>query len=537
MKKIFLMFAAAALAATTLSSCIDDAEVTSVMTEEKKQELAITDANKIFSAAVNGMHVNMQSAVYANISHNYFGQKSFDYLTSLMGNDMIMTGRFAMSLYHYMFDYWQQEYDVVENRWREYYNHIATANQMLGTINAMDPNSLTNEVKSFQANAYAFRGYAYLQLSYLFGLPYYMGADDTVWGKGQKYDNANTPCVPIVTEEIIGDQPRSTVGQVYDQLLGDLTKAYEIFAEIGQVKTSTPTDIDGCFAAMHLARAYMFKHDWDNAIKYAQVVIDNVPILTTKSQILQGFSDITLPDVVYGCDITADNSTIYMSFFSQMDMFGDGYAGIGVWRAGFKPFVDRISETDVRLDWFFDAARNGDKIAEEFGLSKYWAAGAWPYCNYQSLKFIGAGRANVAPGTGYGEGWELGDYIYLRSEEAHFIKAEALAHKGDANAVKVLNDIMVTRDPNYAYTFSTKSALIEEINYQKRVEFWGEGIEYVDNRRLNIPIDRTDKTWGAANNHEPSGKMYLTQDDRNFLYQLPIEEIESNTALEKEDQN
>ena len=67
MKKIFLMFATAALAATTLSSCIDDAEVTSVMTEEKKQELAITDANKIFSAAVNGMHVNMQSAVYANI--------------------------------------------------------------------------------------------------------------------------------------------------------------------------------------------------------------------------------------------------------------------------------------------------------------------------------------------------------------------------------------------------------------------------------------------------------------------------------------
>ena len=104
--------------------------------------------------------------------------------------------------------------------------------------------------------------------------------------------------------------------------------------------------------------------------------------------------------------------------------------------------------------------------------------------------------------------------------------------------VKVLNDFMVTRDPNYAYTFTDKAALIEEINYQKRVEFWGEGIEYLDNRRLNIPIDRTDATWGAANNHFSGAKMALTQDDRNFLYQLPLAEMENNTALDPEkDQN
>ena len=92
--------------------------------------------------------------------------------------------------------------------------------------------------------------------------------------------------------------------------------------------------------AMHLARANMVIHEWDEAIKYAQVVIDNFPILQSEDQILQGFSNISLPDVVFGCDITADNSTTYMSFFSQMDTYGDGYAGIGVWRAAFKPLVD-----------------------------------------------------------------------------------------------------------------------------------------------------------------------------------------------------
>ena len=112
-------------------------------------------------------------------------------------------------------------------------------------------------------------------------------------------------------------------------------------------RTSSPTDMDGCVVAMHLARANMVIHEWDEAIKYAQVVIDNFPILQSEDQILQGFSNISLPDVVFGCDITADNSTTYMSFFSQMDTYGDGYAGIGVWRAAFKPFVT----LSLQLPW------------------------------------------------------------------------------------------------------------------------------------------------------------------------------------------
>lgn len=77
------------------------------------------------------MYNDMQQYVNVDLQDNYFGQKSFDYLTSLMGNDMIMTGRFGMSLYHYLLDYWQQNYDPTENRWREYYRVIANANHIL----------------------------------------------------------------------------------------------------------------------------------------------------------------------------------------------------------------------------------------------------------------------------------------------------------------------------------------------------------------------------------------------------------------------
>ena len=332
-----------------LASCIEDADVTGYLTDGKREEIAQSDPDKAFSATLVGMYQDMQQYVYTDVSHNYFGQKSFDYLTSLMGNDMVMTGMYAMSIYHYILDYRGQNYVPTANRWREYYNTIANANSILREC---DPESTDPTVQKYRAIALGFRGYAYLQLTYLYSFSYYVGADDTKWGKGKTYDHSEELCVPLITENTEGDQPRSTLKVIYSQILSDLETAYGLFEQNNLVKTSTPTDIDGCVVAMHLARAYMVIHDWDNAIKYAQVVIDNFPVLTTEDQILQGFSDITLPDVVFGCDITSDNATTYMSWFSQMDVYGAGYAGGGVWRAGFKPFVDRIADNDIRLMWF-----------------------------------------------------------------------------------------------------------------------------------------------------------------------------------------
>lgn len=526
------------LAAGLLTSCIEEAELTAYMSEGKRQEIASDDPGKVFSAAVAGMYNDLQQYVDVNMQHNYFGQKSFDYLTSLMGNDMIMTGRFGMSIYHYLLDYWQQNYTPTSNRWREYYRAIANANSILGLI---DPADEDPTVRRYRAIALGFRGYAYLQLTYLYQHSYYTGADDTPWGHGAQYDFSQAPCVPLITENTEGDQPRSTVAVIYGQIMDDLTTAYGLFEELGMTRTSTPTDMDGCVVAMHLARANMVLHEWDEALEYAQVVIDNFPVLQGESQILQGFSDISLPDVVFGADITADNTTIYPSWFSQMDAYGDGYAGIGVWRAAFGPFVERIADSDIRLRWFCCDRTTGADIPDGEGgtvrMTLLRDTGNPAQVEYQSVKFIGAGRESILA-TGSGTGWELGDYIYLRSEEAYLMKAEILAHQNSAEAVSVLNTFMQTRQPDYSYTFTDKASLIEEINFQKRVEFWGEGIEYLDNRRLNIPVDRTDDTWGAeANNHFSAGKIRAEQEDRVFLYQLPVSEIENNTMISPSEQN
>ncbi|WP_321976369.1 RagB/SusD family nutrient uptake outer membrane protein [Prevotella sp.] len=539
-KSKILMLALASM--SLLSSCVDDADQSTYLTEQRRQELLGGDATGVIDAAVTAMYNDMQDYYMTDISHNYFGQKSFDYLTSLMGNDMVMTGRFGMSLNHYNCKYWAQSYAATANRWYEYYKCIDDANKILIALNNVDPEGESSLMQKYRAEALGFRGRAYLQLSYLYQQSYYVGCEDTEWGKGEHYDYSESKCVPIVTDKTEGDQPLSTVKQVMKQVTDDLEACYKIYENLGEIKTAANTDFDGTVAAMYLARAYMIMHQWDKALVYANAVCDNYPVLENENDLLQGFSSLNLTDVVFGCDITADNASVYRSWFSQMDAYGAGYAAIGVWRAGYGPFVDKIADDDVRLKWFCcDRSTGVDIEGKRVTLQRDLQRKA--RCEYQSVKFIGAGRDAVLANAdairrgGSAPGWELGDYIYLRSEEAYFMKMEILAHKNDLQGAKeLLEQVMVTRQPSYEYKGDmTTQALIKEINFQKRVEFWGEGIEFLDNRRLNIPLDRTSED--PHNNHYSGSRFKIDQESRQFRYQIPIKEIENNKKLTPDDQN
>ena len=86
---------------------------------------------------------------------------------------------------------------------------------------------------------------------------------------------------------------------------------------------------------------------------------------------------------------------------------------------------------------------------------------------------------------------------------------------------------MTIRDANYAFPYNlTKEEVIYEINLQKRIEFWGEGIEYLDNRRLNIPINRLYQ----GTNH-PAWLNVTGQESECFVYEIPLLETQYNPEL------
>ena len=82
----------------------------------------------------------------------------------------------------------------------------------------------------------------------------------------------------------------------------------------------------------------------------------------------------------------------------------------------------------------------------------------------------------------------------MRVEEMYFILAEATAHvSGVAAGATVLenfmNDYRYTKR-TYKCTATDMDAFITELMQQKRVELWGEGLIYFDNKRLVRQIKR-----------------------------------------------
>ena len=163
-------------------------------------------------------------------------------------------------------------------------------------------------------------------------------------------------------------------------------------------------------------------------------------------------------------------------------------------------------------------------------ISNTLASGVKARSEYVSVKF-----------RSYNGDWNNTDLIYMRAEEAVFIKAEAEAHSNIAAAKKTLKDYVTTyRDPGYDITAASLDDVVEEIILQKRIEMWMEGaLEWLDRRRLNMPIDRRDDAAmtaaGVANNH--IYKAMWEQNESGMRFQLPRSVVIANPEIGEANQN
>ena len=106
-----------------------------------------------------------------------------------------------------------------------------------------------------------------------------------------------------------------------------------------------------------------------------------------------------------------------------------------------------------------------------------------------------------------------------------FIIAECDARNGDAAS---LIDIVKTRNPQYT-TSLTGNSLVREVLFQKRIEFWGEGIIFFDYKRcpdlLNIERGYT------GTNHQADARFNVKGLAPWFNFCIVKTETMSNTAI------
>ena len=285
---------------------------------------------------------------------------------------------------------------------------------------------------------------------------------------------------------------RATRQEIADYILKDLNQA-----EGALTGTTTSSKLQADLGVVYglKARFYLWTEDYEQAKAYAEEAINygqHTPL--TKEEWLsttRGFNDSSMSSWMWAMNYPKDSYPVngYANWTSWCsNELLDGYAGIGVYSMIGKSIYDRMSDTDFRKLSF--KAPYGSTLS---GQEPYIPGGNYDYLpEYASLKF--------RPGQGEIVDYHIAsavDVPLMRIEEMYFIRCEADAQLNNLEAAKQeLTDIMKYRDANYTTTASDKQSIIDEIFLQKRIEFWGEGLNYFDYKRLNKPVTRN---YGGTN--------------------------------------
>ena len=215
-----------------------------------------------------------------------------------------------------------------------------------------------------------------------------------------------------------------------------------------------------------------------------------------------------------------------------------------------QPFViDRhlystIPATDIRRSVFIDFAIDElpGKEAQVEALKAYSDYPEWIYQtgqNISSNKAVG-GLSVKFRVTGGNEGrnnQRVGFCVavpIMRVEEMLLIEAEAAGMQSEARGQQLLTAFAQKRDPNYvygthneAYGNTSTSQFQNEVWWQRRVEFWGEGMATFDVKRLQKGIIRN----YPGTNHVLNYRWNTDGVPQWMIYVIPNIETNDNEAI------
>lgn len=361
-------------------------------------------------------------------------------VSDFMGNDVVETGKYGYSdVYKYTAMTSGTSTQVVLI-WRLAYKAIDNMNNIIKKIDDIYGDDAYRA--RLKAQAYAFRGYMYLNLA-----SYYAGAYS---------EDPNQPCVPIYTEPTDAKtegKSRSTLAQVYTQAENDLREAYKI---MGTYTRSAKYKIDKNVVAGLLARVCLHTEKWEDAGKYAALAHEGYNWMPSE-EYLAGFNNLANAEWIWGQGTASDQSAASESFdYKDVSSKSSGYYSM----MADPYFMDLFDEDDVRFQLFqWDESRSKG------------------YLMYKKFRFKDNGIADI---------------VIMRKAEMVLIEAEALAEQGDLNgAIAKLNTLRIARGAQTPELSGlSKEDLVEEILIERRKELFGEGFALADLKRREKSLER-----------------------------------------------
>lgn len=410
-----------------------------------------------------------------------------------------------------------------------YYQFIYSANEVISIASQSESGGVALGI------AKAFRAMCYLDMARMYD-PLPAKAPDRLSYESE-LEAVKGLTVPIVREgatlEQLENNPRATREEMFNFILSDLTDAESLLADYQPASKTMPSQ-----AVVYglLARTYLwlggFEETYEGfvtgteaykkAAEYARKAINaSGCTILTESQWLDpktGFNTVNnawMWAMIQTTDTVLNNLLSWAAHMSLEAVYGYGYGA----QPGISIFsYERISDTDFRKKSYVTADRSYAAAQPYMSLTEEEFKTVAPYASYK-FHTAGGEKSNFTIAN-------VVDIPMMRVEEMYLIEAEATAHYDEATARTLLTSFMAHRDPNYQIPAATTD-LVEEIIFQKRIEFWGEGIIYYDMKRLNMSMHNADKGTNA-----PSGAIIST-DGRAPWWNcvIPLGAVQQNIAL------
>lgn len=483
MKAIYKTLIASVALVPTLTSCIEEVFPTNGMTSEQ-----LGASSKATEALLWGM------SAFTN-KYNVLGQadtRAYDWgYGSIMHIRDVMTEDLAVVSNSYdWYSAWEQDQNIGEDMmstqfiWNYYTQLVLTTNN---TIAAIDPETANDQQLCYLGMGYAYRASTYLDMARMYEfLPNEM--TEPYSPDGNPVEGLTVPIITeYTTEEESRDNPRATHQEMFNFLLEDLTTAADYIAK-GTRTSKTQPDLAVVYGL--LARLYMWDEQYPQAAEYARMAINNSSATpTTREQWLNtttGFNDLSTPSWMWGSQCMKEDDVVQSGILNWTSWMSNeaqyGYSAAGPFLMIGASTYNRINDSDFRKLSFI-APEGSPLSGKEPVIDEEFASTFEPY---YALKF--------RPADGNGEEYTVGSasaFPFMRIEEMYFIEAEAAAHTSPAQGAQLINSFMQTyRYPTYSCTATDADGVVEEIVFQKRVEFWGEGISFYDIKRLNYSVTR-----------------------------------------------
>lgn len=525
MKKIAKYILVALAPALLLSSCIQETSPLNGSATESQVMNSPLALQALTAAIPTAMYL---PGTYNSSMHCDFGYPAIKMALDAMLEEKIVVGD---NTGYDWFGAWAtgrsqgDGYAYAQYYWYFYYKWIKNTNDLIRMINGMEAENggLDADQKAYLGIAYTYRALYYLDLVRL-----YEFKPNNYTSRPEVEGLACVLALETETMEGARENGRAKVEDVYTQIFADLAKAEELLAGYKRTSIAMPdlSVVYGLYAKAHLEYGEKDNASFAKAAEYARKAVaqGKYTALTQKQweDPINGFNTHSSNSSwMWALTTSSENIGNLHNFFAHASQEGSwGYTPLSM-PAVLSSFFDRISDADFRKHSWIDPKREYAYQSCYPNAEEYIAT----LRDHVSIKF----RPYQGDTEDYAVG-NVGEINMMRMEEMLFIEAEAEGRANLENGKALLKAIMDKRilDKSYVCAATDFATFQEELIFQKRVEFWGEGVAMFDCKRANIGMTRGYEGTNApatyclnTEGRSPFWNIVITQQETNNNLQIP----------------